>query len=119
MPLKLEIHLSISELFIPCGPPPNDTTDKDQATRKSEMTPNKVSFYIYRANHDFSQGPQIIGKERVEKSRGKKKKQHLTIPPVKTCQMGGEDVYNSTGFQMDLFSSVIYETNSRNSRHLS
>ena len=74
MPLKLEIHLSISELFIPCGPPPNDTTDKDQATRKSEMTPNKLSFYIYRANHDFSQGPQIIGIERVEKSRGEKKK---------------------------------------------
>ena len=27
MPLKLEIHLSISELFIPCGPPPKGTTD--------------------------------------------------------------------------------------------
>ena len=74
MPLKLEIHLSLSELFIPCGPPPEGTTDEDQETRKSEMTPNKLSFYIYKANHDFSQGPQIIGQERVEKSRGKKKK---------------------------------------------
>ena len=41
-------------LFIPCGPPPSGTTDKDQATRKSEMIANKLSLYVYRANHDFS-----------------------------------------------------------------
>lgn len=98
-------------------PPPYSTADKNQATRISEMTPNKLSLYIYRANHDFSQGPQIIGRQRVEKSR--KKKNNTTIPPIKTCQMEGEDAYNSTGFQMYLFSSIIYETKPRNSRHLS
>lgn len=56
-------------------PPPYSTADKTQATRISEMTPNQLSLYIYRANHDFSQGPQIIGRQRVEKSRKKKKTQ--------------------------------------------
>lgn len=36
---------------------------------------NKLTLCIYRANRDFSQDPQIIGRQRVEKSRKKRKTQ--------------------------------------------
>lgn len=71
--LKLEIHLSVLGIVIPCGPPPCSTADINQATRKCVMTPNKLSLYIYRANHDFSR-PTNYREAKGGKIQKKKKK---------------------------------------------
>lgn len=65
-----------------CGLLPHSTKDENQETRESEMTPSQLVLCTYRANCDFSQGPQIIGSEWVEIFR----KQN--IPPIKSMPDG-------------------------------
>ena len=57
--LKLEICLSMVGLFIPVVPLP--VADKNQETRKSEPTPNKLALSIYRANHNFFKAHKLQG----------------------------------------------------------
>lgn len=76
---------------------------------KGRWPPSQLVLCTYGENCDFSQGPQIIGKDGVEILWKN------SMPPIKTW----EDASNSSGFQLYLLSSAIYETDARDSRYLS
>lgn len=94
--------------FYSCGPPPCGR--QEPGDKQGWADPKQVLPLHLQGKPWLFQGPQIIGRQRVEKSRGKKKahrKQESTIPPIKICQMGGEDAYNSPGFPMYLVQSFM------------